>query len=517
MDNNKSEAKKTRAPGFILAALLIVFAIAGILVAVFNVVPFQGLYPESKSAVVSISVNGTELSIYPTANLVYDVATLNSEKINTVKADAFSGYSLKVNDSPLKSGSSMELKLDRLSVDSFIKLEFTDKADGETYCSYINTLPAEFANGQVISENPEAGFYYFNYNDCVYKMSTSGEVVFWHIAGGMDSSGGGCDFKRTEADGKVFYSFLFGSASSEYQYLSGVGYGRMQAIVLDENYQPYDNVYFLVPDGDIKEGCRLDNHQFTILGDHHYLLTSYIGKQVYNIPDTVAHSALGTRVVANIIQEVRDGNVVFRWDSTEHPELYTLSVIGNDYMNAGNLWADYAHLNAAVVDPSDGNIICSFRNLNAVVKLDKKDGSIKWILGGNGDMFGLSDEQRFYGQNDVRVTADGAITIFNNGNPDFGSPAALSSIMKFTLNESSKTITSFERYSVDYAYSSYLGSAQELSGGHYVIGWGNRETAMPLFSEIDFATNRTLFQCVFSNTRSDGVPMHSYRVYKFDN
>lgn len=51
----------------------------------------------------------------------------------------------------------------------------------------------------------------------------------------------------------------------------------------------------------------LENHQFTMLGEGHYLLTAYVGEYVDNIPDQVQKSNTEVRVVASIIQEVLDG------------------------------------------------------------------------------------------------------------------------------------------------------------------------------------------------------------------
>lgn len=467
---------------------------------------------------IDFKINECDLSInsYET-NKYYDTVTLNSEVENSISVGTFEGYKIFINDEEVKSNSSINIHLDKLDKDTVIEIKLQDLSTNEERYHYINTLPSVYMDAMVISNNPEEGYYYFNVDDYVYKMSTQGEIVFWRLAGGGDISIGGTDFKRTEVNGKVFYSFLFGNESSDnYPYLSEVGYGRMQAMVLDEEYKIVEVVPFLIPNGEIEEQCALENHQFTILGDNHYLLSAYIGKRVNNIPEEIPHSSQGARVVANIIQEIKDGKVIFEWDSTDYPELYGLSVESNDYFNVTNLWADYAHFNSIVIDPRDDNFVCSFRNLSTVLKIDRKTGEILWKLGGKEDEFGLLPEQLFSHQHDVKVTENGALTLFNNGNEGNSSVKGQTNIMKFYLDEVNKQVVDWKVYETKGDFSPYMGSAQEIEEDHFVIGWGHRNTTLPLFSEIDFATNTVLFELVRPNSNLTGVSPHTYRVYKFD-
>lgn len=468
---------------------------------------------EEESAVVtpvtqfiSLSLNECPLTLDSYANgAVYDAATLSRDKPNRIDIGGYEGYTIYVNDVELQPESGAEFELPQLSLDQKITVKYVEQETGAERVNYINTLPGGFTGYKILSDNPGEGCYYFNLDNYVYKMNTNGEVLYWRVCGGADGVPGGNDFKRTEVDGKVYYSFLYGGGSEEYRFLDGVKYGRMQAFVVDENYRFYDNVAFLVPYEDIGVNCSIENHQFTVLGERHYLLTSYVGKRVYNIPDKVPHASGGVRVTAAVIQEVKDGQVVFHWDSTDYPELYELNP-GADYFNKTDYWTDYAHMNSVALDPRDGNLVVSFAKLNTVVKLDCSAGKILWKLGGASDEFGLEETQKFSGQNDVRINADGAITMFNNG-----VSGEQSTIMKFTLDEGSKAIKSFEEYKCEGTYSPDYGSAQELSKGRYVIGWGERATASSLFSEIDFNTGRTVFEFFRPNYNGS----NTYRVYKF--
>lgn len=76
-----------------------------------------------------------------------------------------------------------------------------------------------------------------------------------------------------------------------------------------------------------------DEHDLLWLGEDHLLLMAYVDQKVTNIPPELPHPSSGARVVAAVVQEVKQGKVLFEWDSTEHPELYALSTEGRDFDN----------------------------------------------------------------------------------------------------------------------------------------------------------------------------------------
>lgn len=460
---------------------------------------------------VSIGIDGNPITIDTYAQgSWYDAPQLTTEREMTITASEFTGYEMAVNGIPIESGGSVSIRLEQLNWYWGIEISTTDVNTQAVRSNYIRTLPTGYVNATVLSDKPETGYYYFNLENYIYKLDTSGNVVFFKSVIGADGLSGGLDFKRTEVDGKVYYSYLSANTPPNRAFLSGVGYARCYATVLDENYNEIDRVLYLLPDNGAPEGQPLENHQFTILGEKHYLLSSYVGKRVTNIPEDVPHSRLGARVVACVLQEIKDGTLVWQWDSTEHPELYGMSMEGNDFFNETVQWADYAHFNAIFVDPRDNNFLCSFRNLDAILKLDRETGEILWVLGGKKDQFGLTEQQKFLRQHDVQITKDGGLTLFNNGNVDSSWTDGATSILKFYLNEETRSVTGFESFAVERSFSNCMGSAQELSDGHYIIGWGGRATQLPLFSEIDFRTNRVLFEFSYPITGS------SYRVYKAD-
>lgn len=517
-----SEKRKIKASKVILLAAAIVFAIASVVIAIFNMVPNNNDTDSNDSSNqepiegpttvltqwLRLDINECTLWIDTFNNgAYYDTVTLSSDKPNSFAVGEFTGYDLFVNGTQISSAQTAEIALNKLSATDKIEIKLVDLNTGAERINYINTLPTNYSNVQIENNGTADGVYYFNLNNYVYKMAADGSILYWRSAGGFDRSTGGNDFKKTVVDGKTYYSFLWGGDSLAQQYLTGVDYGRMQALVLDENYRFYDNIPFLLPTDKVGENTSLENHQFTVLGEHHYLLTAYTGKRVYNIPSDVPHSNLGARVAAAVIQEIKDGQVIFEWDSTDHPELYALNE-NADYYNTDEYWTDYLHLDSVALDPRDQNLVLSFGSANSIVKINRSNGNTMWVLGGAKDEFSLTEEQKFSGQHDVKINSDGSITMFNNG-----TLSEQSSIIRLKLNETDKEIITYKEYVIEGTYSSSMGSAQYLDDERYVICWGKRETAAPLFSEIDFKTNTVLFEMVIpSENMSD-----SYRVYKFDN
>ena len=495
---------------------VVIFVIASVVIAVKCQVPSKEVKGSSSSIVtqwITMTVNGFPITMdFYNTGIWYDAVTLNTEFETEITAGEFSGYTITVNGTKIEPNHTVSLKLDKLKWDLGIEISATETNSGTVRTHYIRTLPSSCCDWDILSDNPEKGYYYFNLNNAIDKMDTSREIVFFKTVSPADVCNGGMDFKRTEVGGKVYYSYLTGYTPVEHPYMSGVGYGRMCAVVMNEQYEEIDHIMSLLPTDDIPENYPLENHQFTILGEKHYILSSYIGKRVYNIPDTVSHSMQGARVVACVLQEMKNGELLWSWDSTDYPELYEYSVDGNDFFNASVQWADYAHFNAITVDPRDQNFVCSFGHLNCILKLDRKTGDILWVLGGKGDHFGLSSDQMFSHQHDVKVTEDGGITLFNNGNIGTDNSEGQTSIMKFYLDEDSKSVVNFEEYFVEQAFSPAMGSTTELSSGHYIIGWGSRISTSQnaAFSEIDFNTNKVLFEFIYPVGISD-----PYRVYKF--
>lgn len=86
---------------------------------------------------------------------------------------------------------------------------------------------------------------------------------------------------------------------------------------------------------------------------------------------------------------------------------------------------DWTHCNSLIHDPRDESFIFSVRHQDAIVKIDRQTGALKWILGDPGNwkspwkeklLTPLGDLDWQYHQHDLSITAEGNLLCFDNGN-----------------------------------------------------------------------------------------------------
>jgi arylsulfate sulfotransferase len=336
-----------------------------------------------------------------------------------------------------------------------------------------------------------------------YRNATRGLIMVYDKAGNVvkqfDAGSTTMDFKKwTLPDGKVRYSFLKYDPTLYHVY--NVGYNAGKIVILNENFQEINRLS-LLPYGFHTENNNpaLDGHDFILLADNHYIGMAYVEKQVSNIPKEL--TTLPTcGVIAPIIQEVKDGKVIWEWDGTEEPEMYRTSVEGNDY-RTGRLTQDYAHINSINIDPKDNNLILSFRNMNQVMKLERYTGKIIWRLGGGNSDFAMTEEQKFLRQHHAHFLADGkTMILFDNGD---SKERPYSRVVEFVLDEKNRKITGYKSmYLPDRSFSQYMGSVEKTDSS-YFVGLGNDPRVM----EINLNTGTKMFE--------QWLDMASYRAYRY--
>ncbi len=444
-----------------------------------------GTAPGDLSGQNFISINGSIMSVSLTKSEIYRPVSLASDSYNLLDVNIDENYVLSIDGVEYKNGDDYQLNIDKLGVDIDLPIKIVNRASGEVLTSYLATLPVNFVVGDVVKNNPDKGFYYLAYSNLIFKISTEGEIVYFR---GVNNAN---YFNRTEIDGEVYYSYLEEIVSDEFDDVDITGSLRCQAVVMDEHYQEVDVVKSIVATKTV-DALPLDNHQFEILGLGHYLLSAYNEKVVYNIPGYED----GVNVIEAVIQEVKDGELLLNWQSCDHPELYDMFTLsGYDYDTSV---IDYMHFNCARIDPSDGNIVASFRAISSVVKFNRTSGEIMWILGGEGDMFGLEGGEFMKGQHDVRPLGGGEYTVFNNNNnvgasyPAQDVAGLKSGCIKYHIDEANRKLISCERYEgVPLAMAE--GSAQEFDKGHYVMCWGMTMDSEYIFTEENFNTGELYF------------------------
>ena len=285
------------------------------------------------------------------------------------------------------------------------------------------------------------------------------------------------DFQKWSFNGKTYYSYLL--AEGDYA-IGGVGTEEGYNIICDSDLNELWRAKYISPISDSADDDRLDVHDFILLGENHYMAISAHIETPTNIPDSLNPSP-NARIVACRIEEVNNGQVVFHWNGTDYPEFYGESVENNNFSDSVKT-IDYMHMNSLCIDPNDNNIICSFRNLDEIIKINRTSGDIMWRLGGKHSDFPLAPDQKFLRQHYASFTDNGQTLIFVDNGDQALRP--YSRIVEFQLDENSKTIKNFNAYKVPDKFIRFAGSVKKQNG-YYFIGGGSAQYAL----QVNYSTN----------------------------
>ncbi len=301
------------------------------------------------------------------------------------------------------------------------------------------------------------------------------------------------NFQRWIINRQVRYSYAeFNQDAHDELPASLAGY----EVILDKDFNEINRIK-LLPYGSRTDETFIDAHDFILIDDNHYISMAYYPQKVTNIPDYLSPNP-ECRVVACIIQEVKDNQVVWEWNSTHYPQLYEASVESNDYSN-DQLPQDYLHLNSIYIDPNDNNLVCSFRNADIIVKLNRQNGKVMWTLGGQSGDFPLASDQLFHRQHNATITDNGeTLLVFDNGHATI---RPYSRILEYKLDETAKKVTGFKSYIVP-EFCKYMGSVQKTDST-YFIGGGST----PKMWEVDLKTRQVKW--------SRDLSSNSYRAFKY--
>lgn len=444
------------------------------------------------SSVDAIGVGGAGLL---TSNPAYADLQLRANRAGGTVQLRFScsGCSITVSAGGASVGANQYLSVPVATLEADVGVSVTDNLSGARADYTLRARPLDHAP-YVIGTNtsPEAGDLFLTPFDpqgygagFAYIVGTDGALKYYYRnPPGRDI----LDFKKTVLPGgAVRHSFYDGAAA-------GIR-------VMDENFTTLTVVQALpFPDGNT---YAVDGHDHVIVDDGHTIVGVYAAKTVNNIPALPGQSLF---VTGTGLQEIVNGAATFSWLSTDHPELYACSARGNGY--AANNGTDYARWNALAVD-GDGDWLATFRHFDAVLKINRSSGAVRWVLGGACDQFGLTAAQRFSSPHDARRAPDGRLTLF-----DVGAANVLSRVAAFSLDETGKTVSTFTPYTTD-AHSSYnLGSAQLLASGRALVGWGEFNGYDSDVSEFDLATGALSFELtLLPSYRTNGY--FSYRARKY--
>lgn len=128
-----------------------------------------------------------------------------------------------------------------------------------------------------------------------------------------------------------------------------------------------------------------------------------------------------------IIEFTREGDIVWRWNCFDHLDIYRIG-----YETLYTYWwvrgfpghTDWTHGNSMWIDEAGNSVLLCLRLQEAILKIDRQTGGIRWILGEHTDwpdhlrdklLQPIGDIQWPYHMHTPSITADGTFLIFDNG------------------------------------------------------------------------------------------------------
>ena len=408
-----------------------------------------------------------------------DLTTFNSEKDIVIRK--VSGIAnIKVNGHKLKKHEELNLGKIEINKDSKLIIDVT-YITGRKVQFTVNTLPSSFPAYSVEGESEYEGDYYmstysFDYDDIhyIFKLDKNGKIKYYKKTNMV-----AFDFRKEKnSNGQIRYMYL---EATQDNFEGTTSLLPCDLVVLDENYKEIDRINYTNQDG---TDLSLENHTYIYLDDNHYILATYENRKKEIDGENLYVSDC-------LIEEIKDGKILWEFNSGDYPEFYKYSTKENlDYSVP---YQDYIHINSMEIDKNDGNLICSFRNIDSVLKISRSNGSLIWILGGPKDEFGLSEKQKFSKQHSAISIGNNTILLYDNGNAN-----EKSRILKIKLNPQTKTVEEYTEYDTE-LYANMMGSVRVIDETNqtYLICYGGGNYKKYSVEEIDYSTGETKFKFTF--------------------
>jgi hypothetical protein len=349
--------------------------------------------------------------------------------------------------------------------------------------------PADFPDFRFESVRPAPpGLFVVSFRDP--RDERSWIVVFDHegVPRWWRSSGPRVLWAQVLAGGEIAWSRSFGD-----------GYGldpRMAHVVRS----PAGGLLRLVR----TRGSIVDGHEFRQLGGGRVLIGSYA-------PEPADLRRFGgparAAIVSAEVQELdRRGRVLWRWNSRGRIGLdetgrWWRNVLSNPRRRLqGRPAFDPVHINS--IEPRGRDeVVISTRHTDAVYGIRRSSGKIAWKLGGKEtaaslEVVGDPARKLFGGQHDVRVAADGTLSVYDNSKDRPRRPR----VAFYRLAPGEDRAYYEGQLNDERVRSSHCcGSARELPGGGWLVSWGDN----PLITAFD-ARGRVSFRL--------RLPAPSYRA-----
>lgn len=228
-------------------------------------------------------------------------------------------------------------------------------------------------------------------------------------------------------------------------------------------------------------GLASFHHDSTPLPNGNIVSLSTRNIEIDNFPtDYSANPVLATELITEdrIVEFAPDGQVVHQYFLTD---ILDPTRIGYGVLRSNNP-NDWSHSNAVLHDPRDNSLIISVRHQDAVIKIDRETGALKWILGTHDgwgpefepyllDPVGDPFEWQFH-QHSPSFADDGNIILFDNGNfraippdPSLPNSETYTRAVEYAIDEEAMEVRQIWEYgaeSVETIFSASRGDADWL-------------------------------------------------------
>ena len=445
--------------------------------------------------ILNFSVNGVEYSTSGLTCDTLDLTKLSTESEAEIRIKNYEDYDvITVDGSVIKDGEAF-VPVHKIAKNHFLTLITTKGENSDTL--YLRTMHPALPDIEIDGDKVSDGEFYLSFVNIrlIARVNKEGEYdfIYYEPTETIDTTKcpGWWDFKKHVIDNTTYYSFH--ASDPDFYSMGFPGYNPGMRIIMDENFNPIDTLHLLASRGDkIKSGDPIDGHDFLMINRNHYIMSSYVKV------DTV---------YAAYLQEVNNDKVVFDWLSTDYKDMTNWL----DPVFKKSADQDYVHFNAIDTLP-DGNLLCSFRHISSILKINRVDGSgdIMWRLAGADNDGSFS----FHGQHYARYhNKDNSITLFNNNNN-----AGPTQMLRLNIGLDNGKVTESTILHSDSYFTQACG-ALTFSGKNMIVGWGipgdtTNVNCNRILSEYD-ENGTEVFRMRFKhNDSSKNQYLGSYRCVK---
>lgn len=262
--------------------------------------------------------------------------------------------------------------------------------------------------------------------------------------------------------GKLNSDFKYFESTHQFGWMNFTEGGKANYILLSRDFEIKDT---LKNTADILS----DAHEFQMLEDGHFLIG---GKSIKSY-DTLNHvftlnspdEKTVFKAIGYVIQEFNEKKeLVFQWDSNEF--ISPDDFIPEYKFNTKEF--DYCHGNAIAKD-KEGNYLVSFRNYDAIFKINGKTGKVIWKLGGKSNQFTFVNDAGFSGQHNIRLLKNGNITLFDNETN--AKEPKISRGVEYHIDTLAMTATMIKEFQFG-VYGNSMGSYDPSVNGYHLLNYG---------------------------------------------